>query len=164
MSNPEAARDSPNGFGAAAWPFRSGARGETLNVASRLALLVLAAVAILLFLAWGDFRPHGSSDPGFGPAELSSSELPSQAARDPLEGQPALKRGGVAMAAVESSRRKLKLPQRPVAEPLILTSRLNTDGQPGTHSWPPSWSGPPIKRAQPDRAFLARGPPLWNTA
>jgi hypothetical protein len=154
-----------SGGRAAAWPFGWSFRGEKLNaVARRVALLVVPAFAIVLFLAWGDFKPHGSSDVGFEPAELNSSELPSQAAREPLEGQPALKRGGVASSAVESSRRKLKLPQRPTAEPLVLTSRFIAEGLRGTHTWPPTWSGPPIKHAQPDWAFLARGPPLWNHA
>lgn len=133
-------------------------------MARRIALMVLPAFAVLLLLAWGDFRSYGSSDAGFEPAELSSGELPSHAAREPLEGQPALKRGGGAMTVVESSRRKLKLLQRPAPEPLILTSRFIAGGHPGTHVWPPTWSSPPIKPAQSDRAFLARGPPLWNDA
>lgn len=163
MSKSAAEGDRRGGGRAAARPLRFASRGEKLSVlAHRLAFLVLPALAIVLFLAGGD--PSRGSDPAFEPAELSSSELPSQAAGEPLDAQPALKRGGVAMAAVESSRRKLKSPQRPTAEPLILTSRFIADGLPGTQAWPPTWSSPPVKPAQPDGAFLARGPPLWNCA
>ena len=133
-----------------------------------LFLLLLPVLAGLLFAGPAAGSLAGSSWIGHGlsvePAELRSADLPFEAGRDPLESRPALKRGSVSMAAVESSRRKVRVPQRPPAQPLILTNRFVADGLTRSHARPWPWPEPALKLAEPGRPFPARGPPLWKAA
>lgn len=131
-------------------------------------LLLLPVLAGILFAGPAADSLAGSSWIGHGltvePAELRSGEVPFEATRDPLESRPALKRGSVSMAAVESSRRKMRAPQRPPAQPLILTNRCVADGLTRSHARPWPRPEPAPKLAEPGRPFPARGPPLWKTA
>ena len=126
-------------------------------MARRIPLLLLPVMAAVLF-AWmaGDFGPGGTVAPP-ELAELRSGDASPGS-------QPALKRGGVVLVGVESSRRKLRVAQRPQDQPLILTGRYIADGEVEAHTRPSPWSEPPLKVALPARLFLARGPPGWNVA
>ena len=93
------------------------------------------------------------------PAELRAVDLPMQAAREPLEHSPALTRGGTVMVAAESSRRKLRAPKRPQDQPPALANGLVAGVLERIHASPRPVSAPSVKPAQPNRPFLARGPP-----
>ena len=147
---------------------RAGRRNPRLEAVAPMGrrlgkLLVPLAFAISLFLTWSAAEPVAGPRLDWQPAKFSANELPARVAREPLEGQPALSRGGAAVVAVESSRRKHKISQRPAADPVILTCRFIGVGH-HEHGWHSGWSGPPIKRGEPAHAFLARGPPLRHWA
>ena len=128
-------------------------------MARRLLLLLLPALAFVLFaeLAGPELAgaPWNRAIVALEPAKLGSDDLSP-------ESRPTLTRGGFVMAAVESSRRKLRFPQRPATQPLILTSRVIADRVVRSLFRARLWSEPPLKLARPARPFLARGPPIWN--
>ena len=134
----------------------------------RILHLLLPVLALILFADLAGLTIAGNALNGaearFEPAELRSGDLPLEAGRDPLESRPALKRGGFVVAAVESSRRKMRVPQRPPAQPLILTSRFIANGKVWSHDHPWPRFEPPLNRSVPGRPFLARGPPSWTSA
>jgi len=126
-------------------------------MARRILRLLLPVMAAVLFAEMaGDFGP-GGSEAAPDLAELRSGDASPGS-------QPALKRGGVVLVAVESSRRKARVLQRPQDQPLILTSRFIADGELAAHPCPSPSSEPALKAAQPARPFLARGPPTRNVA
>ena len=133
-----------------------------------LLLLLLPLLTCLLFAVPAFHGLAGSSWTGHEfrseSHELRSADLPLEAIHDPLEKRPALTRGGAAMAAVESSRRKLRVPLRPAAQPLILTTRFDTDSLARSHARPWPWPKPALKPDAPSRPFPARGPPSREAA
>jgi hypothetical protein len=121
-----------------------------------LLLLSIMTVVLSAEMAGGNFG-HSGSVAGLELEELRSADVSPGS-------QPALKRGGVVLIAVESSRRKARVPQRPQGQPLILTSRFIADGELAAHPCPSPSSEPALKAVQPARPFLDRCPPAWNVA
>ena len=118
-----------------------------------LLLLVAAIVGLCAGIAGFDLGSAPLGAAAVAPAELRALDSSSEAG-------PALTRGGFAMAAVESSRRKLRAPQRPAAQSLILTGRSMAEApvRAERHLRPP-----PDLPLEPGRAYrpsLARGPPV----
>lgn len=99
----------------------------------------------------GSAPSHGSA--AFAPAELRAPDTSSDA-------RPALTRGGFAMAAVESSRRKLRASQRPPAQVLILTGRSMADTPAAADRRLRPAPDLPLDPARANRPFSARGPPV----
>lgn len=132
---------------------------------ARRALYLLLPIVSVLLLA-GLAAVETAVSPWHGPVSQTaqSGSVPGLAGRDPLDSRPALKRGGFVMAAVESSRRKLRAPQRPTAEPLILTTRFRTEGLARSSSLSMARSAPALRPARPARPFAARGPPASHPA
>lgn len=128
-------------------------------MARRNPLLILVAAVVGLCAGIAGFNlgsapSHGSA--AF-PAELRALDTSS-------ETRPALTRGGFAMAAVESSRRKLRAPQRPPAQSLILTGRSMADAPARAERRLRPAPDLPLEAGRTYRPFLARGPPAWNFA
>ena len=125
-------------------------------MARRNPLLLLVAAVIGLCAGFAGFNlgsapSHGSL--AVAPAELSALDASS-------ETRPALTRGGFVMAAVESSRRKLRPPQRPAAQSLILTGRSMAEAPARAEiRWRPA-RDLPLEAGLAHRPFLARGPPV----
>lgn len=118
-----------------------------------LLVLVAAVVGLCAGIAGfslGSAPSHGLA--GF-PAELSAADASS-------ETRPALTRGGFAMAAVESSRRKLRAPQRPPETSLILTGRSMAEAPVRAERRLRPAPGLPLEPARASRPFSARGPPV----
>ena len=126
-------------------------------MARRLLLLLLPMVAAVLIAELaGGFGPRGS---------VAAPELAELRSGDASPGsEPALKRGGLVLVAVELSRRKARAPQRPQDQPLILTSRVIADGELAAHPSPSPSPEPALGAARPARPFPARGPPARNVA
>jgi hypothetical protein len=122
-------------------------------------LLMLVAAVIGLCAGIAGFTlgsaPHGS-------AAITTAEL--RALDTSFETRPALTRGGFTMAAVEPSRRKLRAPQRPPAQSLILTGRSMADAPARVEIRLRPAPDLPLEAGLADRPFLARGPPAWNPA
>lgn len=89
-------------------------------------------------------------------------ELPS--GDSSADARAALTRGGFAMAAVESSRRKPRAGQRPPADALTLTHQSLANALARFDAQTAPSAGPPVKLARPERPFLARGPPTLPLA
>lgn len=122
-------------------------------------LFVLVAAVIGLCAGIAGFSlgsaPHGPT--AIAPAELRAHDTAS-------ETRPALTRGGFVMAAVESSRRKLRAPQRPSAQSLILTGRSLADAPARVEIRLRPAPDLPPEFDRTNRPFPARGPPAWNLA
>jgi hypothetical protein len=121
-------------------------------------LLVLVAAVIGLCAGIAGFSlgsaPHGSA--AIAPAELR--------ALDTSEIRPALTRAGFTMAAVESSRRKVRAPQRPLAQSMILTGRSMAEAPARLDIGLRPAPDLPLEAGRTNRPFPARGPPAWNLA
>jgi hypothetical protein len=128
-------------------------------MATRNPLLLLAAIVVGLCAGIAGYTlgsaPHGSA--AFTTAELRAHDISP-------ETPPALTRGGFVMAAVESSRRKLRAPQRPPAQSLILTGRAMADAPVRVEIRLRPASDLPPEAGRTNRPFPARGPPAWNIA
>jgi hypothetical protein len=154
---------SISGTGVAGHPGddRAGVRPhpERLSMAPRNPLLLLVAAVIGLCAGIAGFTlgsaPHGSA--AIAPAELSALDTS-------FEIPPALTRAGFAMAAVESSRRKLRAPQRPPAQSLILTGRTMADAPARLEIRLRPAPDLPPEAGRTNLPFPARGPPAWNLA
>lgn len=122
-------------------------------------LLLLATVIVGLCAGLAGFSIGSAPSQGAAafPAELRALDTSSETG-------PALKRGGFAMAAVESSRRKLRAPQRPAAQSLILTGRSMADAPARAERRLRPAPDLPLEAGRAHRPFLARGPPGWNLA
>ena len=118
-----------------------------------LLVLVAAVIGLCAGLAGFSlgFASHGSA--AIAPAELRVHDISPDA-------RPALTRGGFAMAAVESSRRKVRAPQRPPAQSLILTGRTMADAPARTERRLRPAPDRPPEAGRAYRPFLARGPPV----
>jgi hypothetical protein len=118
-------------------------------------LLVLVAAVVGLCAGFAGFNL--GSAPSYGaaafPAELRAADASS-------ETRPALTRGGFAMAAVESSRRKLRAPQRPPAQSLILTGRSMAEAPARAERRLQPAPDLPLEPARANQPFSARGPPV----
>ena len=122
-------------------------------------LLLLVAAVIGLCAGTAGFTlwsvPYGSA--AIAPAELRALDTSP-------ESRPALTRAGFAMAAVESSRRKLRAPQRPPAPSLILTGRTEADAPARVEIRLRPALDLPLEAGRTNWPFPARGPPAWNLA
>jgi len=117
-------------------------------------LLMLVAVVVGLCAGVAGFN-LGSAQYGsaIAPAELRAHDLSP-------ESRPALTRIHFAMAAVDSSRRKLRAPQRPAAQSLILTGRSMADAPARAEIRLRPAPDLPLEAGRAYRPFLARGPPV----
>lgn len=141
-----------------------GGVGGLAGQARRVYLLLLPILAVLLSVPLPHHDGHGRPLAGFEPAQLNSGDLPVSAGREPLDSHPAVKRGVSVMAAAESSRRKLRTPQRPAVEPLGLSACFSARGRPGTSCLSRPRSAPAPRLARASLPFPARGPPAGSVA
>ena len=125
-------------------------------MARRSPLLLLTAVLVGLCAGFAGFSL--GSAPWHGAAAFAPAEL--RAIDNSPDSRPALTRGVFAMAAVESSRRKLRAPQRPPAQVLILTGRSMAEAPARAESRLRPAPDLPLQADRANRPFLARGPPI----
>jgi len=123
-------------------------------MARRNPLLLLAAVVVGLCAGFAGFN-LGSAPQGF--AAVAQAEL--RSLDTSTEARPALTRGGFTMAAVESSRRKARAPQRPPAQSMILTGRSMAEAPVRAEGHRRPAPDLPLKSGRSYRPFLARAPP-----
>ena len=125
-------------------------------MATRHPLFLLVAAGMGLCAGFAGFSLGSAPSHGivaFAPAELRAPDMSP-------ETRPALTRGGFAMAAVESSRRKLRALQRPPAESLILTGRSTAEAPARAESRLRPVPDLPHEVGRANRPFPARGPPV----
>jgi len=116
--------------------------------------LVLVAALVGLCAGFAGFNlgslPQGSA--AIAPAELRAHDISPEA-------RPALTRGGFAITAVESSRRKLRASKRPPGQSLILTGRSMAAAPARVEIRLRPAPDLPLEAGRANRPFLARGPP-----
>jgi hypothetical protein len=135
-------------------------RGSRLTAAL---LLVVIAASLLAEPATVDLngRSEIRLSQHLGAAQIQPGELPLEAGEDGAEDGAALKRTGFSFAAIDTSRRKLRTPQRPPAQALYpVTFFLPVaDVRPLARR---RHSERPLRPSQPPRPYHSQGPPSWK--
>lgn len=129
-------------------------------------VLLLPVIAAALLAGWAALGLAGTSKAGAATQPVavpSPIELPLEAGDKGDGKRAALGRGGFALAAIETSRRKMRASQRPPAQPLNLTVSF----VPVALARPLARrrrSQQPLRPSRPPRPFLSQGPPSRKTS
>lgn len=125
------------------------------------ASLILPLLTLAVFALGGGLTDRALAAPAHVTVELvevHSGDLPLEAGRKGLQDRAALTRGGFVLAAIDSSRRKVRAPQRSPLQALPETIGF-LPGAVRRSSISHEFGERPLRCSQPRRPFLSQGPP-----